>query len=70
MIFERAQGTANVATLTERKIRYTVLLRNNDRKSKPLMNRLIDEMSPQPTEARRSITFDSGFVFRRSPMDI
>ena len=40
MIFERAQGDANVATLVERKTRYTVLLRNNDRKSKPLMNRL------------------------------
>lgn len=27
MIFERAQGTANVATLIERKTRYVVLLR-------------------------------------------
>ncbi len=63
MIFERAQGPANVATLVERKTRYTVLLRNNDRKSLPLMNRLINEMSPLPTEARRSITFDRGFEF-------
>ncbi|MEP2984110.1 MAG: IS30 family transposase [Sulfitobacter sp.] len=63
MIFERAQGTANVATLIERKTRYTVLLRNNDRKSRPLMNRLINEMSPLPSEARRSITFDRGFEF-------
>ncbi|MEI4264341.1 IS30 family transposase, partial [Roseovarius sp. D0-M9] len=54
MIFERAQGNANVATLVERKTRYTVLLRNNDRKSRPLMNGLINEMSPLPTEARRS----------------
>ncbi|MEI4263521.1 hypothetical protein V8352_17350, partial [Roseovarius sp. D0-M9] len=43
--------------------RYTVLLRNNDRKSRPLMNGLINEMSPLPTEARRSITFDRGFEF-------
>lgn len=63
MIFERAQGNANVATLVERKTRYTVLLRNNDRKSRPLMNRLINEMSPLPPEARRSITFDRGFEF-------
>ena len=63
MIFERAQGDANVATLVERKTRYTVLLRNNDRKSKPLMNRLIHEMSPLPAEARRSITFDRGLEF-------
>lgn len=63
MIFERAQGNANVATLIERKTRYTVLLRNNDRKSRPLMNKLINEMSPLPVEARRSITFDRGFEF-------
>jgi IS30 family transposase len=63
MIFERAQGNANVATLIERKTRYTVLLCNNDRKSKPLMNRLIHEMSPLPADARRSITFDRGFEF-------
>ena len=62
-IFERPQGDANVATLVERKTRYTVLLRNNDRKSKPLMNRLIHEMSPLPAEARRSITFDRGLEF-------
>ena len=63
MIFERAQGDANVATLIERKTRYIVLLCNNDRKSKPLMNRLIHEMSPLPAEARRSITFDRGLEF-------
>ncbi|MGB5557644.1 MAG: IS30 family transposase, partial [Paracoccaceae bacterium] len=63
MIFERAQGNANVATLIERKTRYTVLLRNNDRKSRPIMNRLIHEMSPLPADARRSITFDRGFEF-------
>lgn len=63
MIFERAQGNANVATLIERKTRYTLQLRNNDRKSRPLMNKLINEMSPLPAEARRSITFDRGFEF-------
>jgi IS30 family transposase len=51
MIFERAQGNANVATLIERKTRYTLLLRNNDRKSRPLMNKLINEMSPLPAAA-------------------
>ncbi len=34
MIFERAQGNANVATLIEREKRYVVLLRNNDPKLK------------------------------------
>tara|TARA_R110002110_G_scaffold415559_1_gene650655 strand:- start:14138 stop:15145 length:1008 start_codon:yes stop_codon:yes gene_type:complete len=63
MIFRREHGTANVATLVERKTRYTLLFRNNDRKSKPIMNRLIAELSPLPHSARRSITFDRGFEF-------
>ncbi|WP_435171527.1 IS30 family transposase, partial [Falsirhodobacter sp. 1013] len=63
MIFERAQGDANVATLVERKTRYTVLMRNAGRKSRPIMDRLIREMSPLPAEARRSITFDRGLEF-------
>jgi IS30 family transposase len=63
MIFERAQGDANVATLVERKTRYTFLMRNNGRKSRAIMSRLIHEMSPLPAEARRSITFDRGLEF-------
>ena len=63
MMFERAQGYANVATVIERKTRYTILLRNNIRKSRPLMNKLIHTMSPVPAEARPSITFDRGFEF-------
>lgn len=63
MIFERAQGDANVATLVERKTPYTVLMRNAGRKSRPIMDRLIREMSPLPAEARRSITFDRGLEF-------
>ena len=63
MIFERAQGDANVTTLIERKTRYTVLMRNAGRKSRPIMDRLIRELSPLPVEARRSITFDRGLEF-------
>ncbi len=35
MIFERAQGDANVATLVERKTRYMFLTRNNGRNLAP-----------------------------------
>ena len=49
--------------LVERKTRYAVLFRNNDRSSKMLMNRLITLFSPLPVTARRSITFDRGFEF-------
>lgn len=64
MIFERAQGKMNVASFVERKTRYAVLFRNNDRSSTHLMNKLMDVMEPLPQPARRSITFDRGFEFR------
>ena len=64
MIFERAQGKTNVASLVERKTRFAVLFRNNDRSTTHLMNRLMDVMEPLPQPARKSITFDRGIEFR------
>ena len=63
MIFRKEHGAANVATVVERTTRYTVVFRNNDRRSKPIMGRLIDELAPLPAEARRSLTFDRGLEF-------
>lgn len=64
MIFERDQGKTNVASLVERKTRFAVLFRNNDRSTTHLMNRLMDVMAPLPQPARKSITFDRGIEFR------
>jgi len=67
MIFERAQGKMNVASLVERKTRFAVLFRNNDRSTTHLMNRLMGVMGvmePLPQPARKSITFDRGIEFR------
>ena len=64
MIFERAQGKMNVASLIERKTRFAVLFRNNDRSTTHLMNRLVGVMEPLPQPARKSITFDRGIEFR------
>ena len=64
MIFERAQGNMNVASLVERKTRFAVLFRNNDRSSNHFMRKLMDVMEPLPQPARKSITFDRGFEFR------
>lgn len=63
MIFRKELGPANVATVVERKSRYTLLFRNNDRRSKPLMSRLIEVLSPLPQAARQSLTFDRGLEF-------
>jgi IS30 family transposase len=64
MIFERAQGKMNVASLVERKTRFAVLFRNNDRSATHVMRGLMNVMEPLPQPARRSITFDRGFEFR------
>ncbi|KEJ87707.1 IS30 family transposase, partial [Sulfitobacter donghicola] len=63
MIFRREQGKANVASLVERKTRFAVLFRNNDRSSKHFMTRLMNIMEPLPQTARKSITFDRGIEF-------
>lgn len=63
MIFRREHGAANVATVVERTTRHTVLFRNNDRRSKPIMGRLIDALGPLPAEARRSLTAGGGLEF-------
>lgn len=63
MLFRQEHGPANVTTLVERRSRYVVLVRNNDRQSKPIVSRLIDTLAPLPAKARRSITFDRGSEF-------
>jgi IS30 family transposase len=67
MIFERAQGKTNVASLVERKTRFAVLFRNNDRSTTHLMNKLMSVIEPLPQLARKSITFDRGSEFMNWP---
>ncbi|MEP4037145.1 IS30 family transposase [Pseudophaeobacter sp.] len=54
---------SNVASLLERKPRFAVLFRNNDRSSKPFMAKLTNVMEPLPQIARQSIPFDRGIEF-------
>ena len=63
MIFRKEHGAANVATAVARTTRHTVLFRNDDRRSKPIMGRLVDALAPLPADARRSLTFDRGLEF-------
>lgn len=48
MIFRHGHGSANVTTLVERRTRYALLFKNNGRRSKPLMNRLMTFSLPCP----------------------
>jgi IS30 family transposase len=63
MIFRREHGKANVASLVERKTRFAVLFRNNDRSSKHFISKLMNLIEPLPQTARKSITFDRGIEF-------
>ncbi len=63
MMFRKEHGKINVTSLVERFSRYTVVLRNEDRQSKPIMESLIRGLAPLPADARQSITFDRGTEF-------
>ena len=63
VMFRKEFGKANVTSLVERVSRFTVVLKNPGSQSKPVMEGLIDSLSPLPAEARRSITFDRGTEF-------
>ncbi|EPE93983.1 IS30 family transposase (plasmid) [Rhizobium grahamii CCGE 502] len=47
----------------ERKSRYTVLIKNPSRHSRPIMDKIIRAFSPLPAFARQSFTFDRGTEF-------
>lgn len=63
MMFRKEHGKINVTSLVERVSRYTVVMRNEDRHSKPIMEALINGLAPLPADARQSITFDRGTEF-------
>jgi len=63
LIFKRELGPTNVTSLVERKSRYMVMLKNNSRHSRPIMDKIVHAFSPLPALARRSFTFDRGTEF-------
>ena len=63
MLFRKEHGKINVTSLVERVSRFTVVMRNEDRQSRPIMEALIQGLGPLPQPARRSITFDRGTEF-------
>ncbi len=63
MMFRKEHGKVNVTSLVERVSRYAVVMRNEDRQSKPIMEALIQGLAPPPADARQSITFVRGAEF-------
>jgi IS30 family transposase len=53
LIFQRDLGQANVTSLVERKSRYTVMIKNGSRHSRPIMDKIVHAFSPLPAFARQ-----------------
>ena len=62
-MFRKEFGKADVTSLVERVSRFAVVLKNTDRQSKPIMEGLVDSLSPLPAKARRSIPLHRGTEF-------
>jgi IS30 family transposase len=48
MMFRKEHGKVNVTSLVERVSRHTVVMRNEDRTSRPIMETLINGLAPLP----------------------
>lgn len=67
MLFKQKLGQANVTSLVKRVSRFTVILKNLNRRSKPVMGKIITAIKDLPHQARRAITFDRGSEFMNWP---
>jgi IS30 family transposase len=79
MLFEQKLGQTNVTTLVERVSRFTVISKNPNKRTKPVMHcplgdtsitelgKIIKAIRDLPLVARRSITFDRGTEFASWP---
>lgn len=60
MLFRQKFGPANVTTLIERTSRFLVVLKNAEKRTRPIMAQIAKVLAALPHHARRSITFDRG----------
>lgn len=63
MLFKQQLGQTNVTSLVERVSRFTVLLKNPNKRTKPVMGKIMEAVRDLPHLARKSITFDRGTEF-------
>ncbi|EAP79536.1 TRm24 putative transposase [Sulfitobacter sp. NAS-14.1] len=63
MLFKQKLGQNNVTSLVERVSRFTVILKNPNKRTKPVMGKIMKSLKDLPLIARRSITFDRGTEF-------
>ena len=69
IIFARKEGSkSNVTSLIERKSRYTILAKNDNRKPDPVAKTIINKLSDLPDDMTQTMTFDRGFEFMSYPL--
>jgi len=56
MLFKQRLDQTNVSSLVERVSKFTVILKNPNKRTKPVMGRFIDAIRDLPLSARKSIT--------------
>ena len=67
MLFKQKRGQTSVTALVERVSRFTIVLKNQNRRTKSVMGKIITAMKDLPLVARRSITIDRGRAFMNWP---
>ena len=60
MLFKQKLGQSNVTSLMERVSRFTVILKNSNKRTLPVIGKIMDAIRDLPQHARKSITFDRG----------
>ena len=63
VLFRQKYGAANVTTMVERMSRFLVVIRNEAKRTKPVMAQIAKAVASLPAHARRSVTFDRGSEF-------
>lgn len=63
MLFRQKLGQMNVTTLVERVSRFTVILKNPNKRTKLVMGKIMTAIKDLPLLARKSIIFDRGTEF-------
>jgi IS30 family transposase len=58
LIFSREYGKSNLTSLIERKSRYTILAKNDNKRPDPVIHTIRDKLAKLPDELTLTITFD------------
>lgn len=68
MIFNREHGKTNLTSLIERKSRYMVIAKNDNRKPAPVAQTISKALSHLPRHMTQTMTLDRGFEFMSYPL--